>query len=205
MENTRADAKEQLDSYDEAIKTEDNIHKENRSVNDEKQSREYPAAELIAQTCREEYMRLIGTYDNIYNKVNILLVVCMAVFIAQADSFKGNDLIKSIMATNSEFRVVLLIIQLVFSGVALLLILGAIVLLCFLLKSKKMPVLNCIDLRNKNVNEYKLQYAANTLIVIYTNIITEMIPIIDRKQKKYDLSVILVTISVVLFVLEKIM
>ena len=171
----------------------------------ENQVKEYPAAELIANTCKEEYMRLINTYDNIYNKVNILLVVCMAIFIAQAESFNGNALVKSIMSANTEIKVICLIMQLSFSVIALLLILGATVLLCLLLKSKKMPVLNCLDLRNQNVNEYKIENAANTLLVIYTNVIAEMTPIIEKKQKRYDLSVILVATSVVLFAIEKIM
>ena len=68
-----------------------------------------------------------------------------------------------------------------------------------------MPVLNCLDIRNQNVNEYKLENAANTLLVLYTNVIAEMNPIIEKKQKRYDLSVILVATSVVLFAIEKIM
>ena len=171
----------------------------------ENQVKEYPAAELIANTCKEEYMRLINTYDNIYNKVNILLVVCMAIFIAQAESFNGNALVKSIMSANTEIKVICLIMQLCFSAIALLLILGATVLLCLLLKSQKMPVLNCLDIRNQNVNEYKLENEANTLLVLYTNVIAEMNPIIEKKQKRYDLSVILVATSVVLFAIEKIM
>ena len=129
----------------------------------------------------------------------------MAIFIAQAESFNGNALVKSIMSANTEIKVICLIMQLCFSVIALLLILGATVLLCLLLKSKKMPVLNCFDLRNQNVNEYKLENAANTLLVIYTNVIAEMTPIIEKKQKRYDLSVILVATSVVLFAIEKIM
>ena len=143
--------------------------------------------------------------DNIYNKVNILLVVCMAIFIAQAESFNGNALVKSIMSANTEIKVICLIMQLCFSAIALLLILGATVLLCLLLKSQKMPVLNCLDIRNQNVNEYKLENEANTLLVLYTNVIAEMNPIIEKKQKRYDLSVILVATSVVLFAIEKIM
>lgn len=68
-----------------------------------------------------------------------------------------------------------------------------------------MPVLNCLDIRNQNVNEYKLENAANTLLVLYTNVIAEMTLIIEKKQKRYDLSVILVATSVVLFAIEKIM
>ncbi len=51
-------------------------------------------------------MRLIDTYDNVYNKVNILLVVCMAIFIAQAETFNGSALVKSIMAASTELSVV---------------------------------------------------------------------------------------------------
>ena len=163
------------------------------------------AAELIANVCKEEYMRLINTYDNMYNKVNILLVVCMAVFIAQADSFKWNVMVHSIMQSNDEWRVVCLIIELIVSVIALALNLAATVLLCFLLKSKKVPVVNCFDLRNQRVYEGTADLASVYLIGIYTDIMKNLNQIIEAKQKKYDLSVIMVVISVILFVIEKMM
>lgn len=177
----------------------------NDESNTENQVKEYPAAELIANTCKEEYMRLINTYDNIYNKVNILLVVCMAIFVAQAESFKGKIIIDNIMQSNIESRVVYLIVELCIAVIALLLILCATVMLCFLLKSKKVPVLNCHDLRNQRVYEGEVDKAATYLIGIYTDVIKELNQIIEKKQKRYDLSVILVVVSVVLFIIEKIM
>lgn len=177
----------------------------NDESNTENQIKEYPAAELIANTCKEEYMRLINTYDNIYNKVNILLVVCMAIFVAQAESFKGKIIIHNIMQSNIESRVVYLIVELYIAVIALLLIICATVMLCFLLKSKKVPVLNCHDLRNQRVYEGEVDKAATYLIGIYTDVIKELNQIIEKKQKRYDLSVILVVVSVVLFIIEKIM
>lgn len=194
MESNGSTIEEQHDSQTER----DNSDMEN-------QNEVYPAAELIANTCKEEYMRLINTYDNIYNKVNILLVVCMVIFIAQADSFKGNIIINNIMQSDNKSRVVYLIVELCIALIALLLILGATVTLCFLLKSKKVPVLNCHDLRDQRVYEGEIDKAATYLIGIYTDIIKELNQIIERKQKRYDLSVILVVVSVVLFIVGKIM
>jgi hypothetical protein len=109
------------------------------------------------------------------------------------------------MKTNSESTVIYLIVELCVSIVALGLILCATVLLCFLLKSKSTPVLNCFDLRNQRVYEGDVNKAATYLIGVYTDIMKEMNLIIEGKQKKYDLSVIMVVISVVLFVIRKIM
>lgn len=205
MESTDSNIEEQQVTCDNSAVIEESQQVERESVNDENQNKENLSAELIAETCKEEYMRLINTYDNIYNKVNILLVVCMAVFIAQAESFNGRNIINSIMKTNSESTVIYLIVELCVSIVALGLILCATVLLCFLLKSKSIPVLNCFDLRNQRVYEGDVNKAATYLIGVYTDIMKEMNLIIEGKQKKYDLSVIMVVISVVLFVIRKIM
>lgn len=205
MESTDSNIEEQQVTCDNSAVIEESQQAEGESVNDENQNKENPSADLIAETCKEEYMRLINTYDNIYNKVNILLVVCMAVFIAQAESFNGRNIIYSIMKTNSESTVIYLIVELCVSIGALGLILCATVLLCFLLKSKTIPVLNCFDLRNQRVYEGDVNKAATYLIGVYTDIMKEMNFIIEGKQKKYDLSVILVVISVVLFVIRKIM
>ena len=204
MESTDSNIEEQQVTCDNSAIIEESQQAEGESGNDENQNKENPSAELIAETCKEEYMRLINTYDNIYNKVNILLVVCMAVFIAQAESFNGRNIINSIMKTNSESTVIYLIVELCFDCCVRINSMCDCVAM-FSLKSKSIPVLNCFDLRNQLVYEGDVNKAATYLIGVYTDIMKEMNLIIEGKQKKYDLSVIMVVISVVLFVIRKIM
>ncbi len=163
----------------------------------------YPAAEFVANTCENEYMRLINSYNNIYNKVNILLVVFLAILVAQSGSFNGKELVYELTKANSVGRTVYLVLQLSISIISLGLILFATVYLCLLLESKSIPVIDCIKIRNEKVYEGTPDQAAMYLLCLYTKAMHEMKPIIDKKQKKYDKSVKLAVISVILFVVEK--
>ena len=158
----------------------------------------YPSAEMLQQACHDDYFRLIDTYDKIYEKVNVTLTFCgviLLVILGSVDYTYFSKLCKA----QSNLELFSLLIFLVCSLGSSVWIIWAVVQLLSLMRSKEIPVIDSVDIRNEEIYRWSIEDAAVWLIDKYTLVISNVRTIISDKQSKYDSAVTKIVIALVLY------
>lgn len=164
---------------------------------DEIKKEMYSSAELLQQSCFEDYHRLLNTYDKIYEKINFALAFCGVVLFVIVGTVDYMYLVELFNAKDS-FEVFTLLIYTVSSFVSAILIILAVIQLLLLMRSKEIVVFNSIDIRNEGIYKWSPQDASTWLIDKNTLVVSKMRPVVNQKQKKFDAIMIKIVISLIL-------
>ena len=162
-------------------------------------SKKYPSAILVKETCADDYKRLLDTYDKVYEKVNIALVLCGVLLPSIVITFDYTKIQSIINANNMEMLSV--ISYLCVSLCSVLCMVWAIVQLLILMRSKKQITVDTVAMRNNKIYDSKPEEAAMWLIDKYTIVINDLKQVIGKKQHQYDSALVKVIISVITYAL----
>lgn len=148
----------------------------------------YPAAELLAQHCYEDYKSELDNYYKIYDKVNIALTFCgviLLVFIEHIDL----ELIKLLFQKPGVIKAVCIIGNVAASLVCSYQIFYSTMILIRLMSGKKIRVFNSIEFRNKDRYTWESDEAALSLITAYTEHTEKLRKSVSTKQKDFDIAI----------------
>lgn len=169
-----------------------------QNINEKQNENVYPSAEMLQQACQDDYLRLIDTYDKIYEKINVTLAFCGVVLLVILGSLDYTSIFK-ICNAQSNLELFSLLIFLICSAVSSVCIIWAVVQLLLLMRSKEIPVFDSIDIRNEEIYRWSNGEAAVWLIDKYTIVTSALRTIISDKQKKYDSAVTKVVIALIMY------
>ena len=172
------------------------MRKEN--ISDKQTENKYPSAEMLQQACHDDYFRLIDTYDKIYEKVNVTLAFCGVILLVILGSVDYTCFSKLCKA-QSNLELFSLLIFLICSLGSSVCIIWAVVQLLSLMRSKAIPVIDSVDIRNEEIYRWSIEAASVWLIDKYTLVISNLRTIISDKQSKYDSAVTKIVIALVLY------
>lgn len=165
---------------------------------------QYPAAELLQEACRDDYLRLINTYDQIYNKVNMAIVFCGVILIVIINSFDTRIISKIINDQGSPITT-LHVLLLVASAVSIIFISWAAVDCLLHIKSREIVVFDSRAIRTEEIYRGKAEEAALWLINNYTIAINSLKETIDEKQKKFDATIKKIVIALIAYIVYVLM
>ena len=179
-----------------AIERSDGMSEKEKSL----ETIQYPSACLLLDSCIRDYERIQENYNKLYEKTNIALAFAGVIFTL---FFNLYDL--SIPENIEELK--LWEIPIVWFGFVYQLrsavaLGGAIVALLSLMRGRKLTVLNSADFRELEVNMQEESCAALWLIDKYTTAVNENRPIIEKKQKIFDIAVVAIISGIILFFLS---
>lgn len=161
----------------------------------------YPSAELIQDTCYQEYRRVLDAYDKINDKVNIALAFCGIILLVIISRF-NYTFINHLRNVN--------IVELccfVFSLISAFFILWAVVRLLNLLRPREIRMFDSCSVRQNELYRFPVEDASVWLIDNYTRVTKDIRTVSSKKQSSFnkaitDIIVALVGYAFVLF-LEK--
>lgn len=159
----------------------------------------HPSAELLQQTCRDEYMRLIKTYDAIYTKVNIVLAFCGVVLAVVVKSIDFTIWKSGCLKFN--FINAVKMTTPIFSLLSIAMMLVAVLLLLGLMRSKPLVVFDASAIRTEKVYNIEPDKSALWLIDKYTIAIEDLRNTIAEKQGEFDKTIKYIIYSVISYVI----
>lgn len=158
----------------------------------------YPSAKLVKDTCSDDYKRLLDTYDKIYEKVNIALVLCGVLMTVVVPTFDYTVFIK-LMNTNNALEIFSLITYLSVSFCSVLCMVWAVVQLLILMRSKQIITVDTIAMRDDKIYDDEPEEANLWLIDKFTKVIQNLKQVIQDKQQRYNSAIIKIIISVITY------
>ncbi len=167
---------------------------------DVNENAEYPSACMLLESCIQDYQRLQENYNKIYEKINIALAftgIVLTIMLGSLDFSPAKLDIKDMKV----WEAILTSAELFFLAGSLLLILFSTIYLLFLLRGRTILVFKSEDIRNEEIYRCKESYAAMWLIDKYTKIVNGIRPVVQKKQKSFDLALILIIISIMMYAL----
>lgn len=177
-----------------------NIYK--KIKNDEiKGIEKYPSAELLQEVCYKDYSRVLSNYDKIYDKINICLAFYTAILfliINRLDiSFIFN--FSQLVSCNEKVLNIINLIVLIFSAIFGVI---SIIKLLLLLKSKEIFVFDSISIRNNKIYDMFADEASLWVIDKYTEAISEIKNVTDKKQRSFNYAIIFIGVSLILYIIS---
>ena len=142
----------------------------------------FPSAEMLQNTCYEDYCRVLDTYDKIYEKVNIALAFSGVILLVVMSSF-DYTLVGRIIDKPSNLELLSILTLLLCSFASAMLLLWSVIQLLMLIRSKKLTVFDSITVRNDELYRETNEIASVWLIDKYTQAIAALRPEINKKQK----------------------
>lgn len=162
---------------------------------------QYPSAEFLAEVCFQDYQRLQENYNKLYEKSNIALAfvgVVLTIMLGSLDFSGAFKIIGDLKV--GQLLLILLEIICCICGVGLLII--SAIRFLRLLKGKDVPVFNSVDIRNDEIYRNTNEVAAMWLIDKYTKVVYEIRPIVDKKQRTFDLTLSMTIIGIILYTIS---
>ena len=159
-----------------------------------KQVDEYTSAGHVKTACLEDYKTTLDTYNLIYNRVNVALVFCGVIFLGIMDSI-DNSIFQKLKGHSFNLDSLLLLLPLVSAGLLLL----ATILLLHLMKSKYLQYFDSLDALEENIYRETTENASLWLADQYAYAVFMIWETIMKKQRVFNLAVILIIISIVVF------
>lgn len=158
----------------------------------------YPSAEMLQNTCYEDYRRVLDTYDKIYEKVNIALAFSGVILLVVMSSF-DYTLVGRIIDRSSNLELFSLLILLLCSLASAMLLVWSVIQLLLLIRSKKLTVIDSITIRNDELYRETNEVASVWLIDKYTQAVAALRPEINKKQKSFDSAVLKIIIGLICY------
>lgn len=177
------------------IKTKKGLKAEEKKVNEK-----YPSATLLQDACYSDYMRLINTYDKIYDKVNVTLAFCGLVLFVIVDKFDYTKVME-LCSEKIHARYFLLLLYVVAMLGSAILIVWAVIALLMLMRSKEIHVVDSVAIRNEKIYDWLPDEAALWLIGKCTDSVYELRDINKNKQKQFDRVTIKVIVAILFYAL----
>lgn len=160
----------------------------------------YPSAELLQNTCYEDYRRVLDTYDKIYEKVNIALAFSGVILLVVMSSFDYTIITRILsLSKPSNLELFSLLTLLLCSLASAVLIVWSVIQLLLLIRSKKLTVFDSIAVRNEEIYRETKAIASVWLIDKYTQATAALRPVISKKQKSFDSAVLKIIISLLCY------
>lgn len=158
----------------------------------------YPSAELLIQPCMEDYKYQLESYNRIYDKVNVAMALCSAVFFVILSSVDFTYVPAILQATTAGtfFR-----FALPFScvlGSAVLIFIATIQFLN-LMTSRSLVLVDSVDFRNQHCYFDPSEKTAFSLVVAYTDATFRLRDVVYKKQLAYDGAVRRMIVAIILF------
>ena len=151
----------------------------------------YPSAELIQDTCYQEYRRVLDAYDKIYDKVNIALAFCGVILLVIISNF--NYSIVNRLGNAKIMELCCFVLSIISTAC----IIWAVVLLLSLLKPRKMMVFDSCSVRTNELYRYPVEAASVWLIDNYTRVTSDIIKISKEKQSIFSEAVTKIIIALI--------
>ena len=161
---------------------------------------EYPSAMFLLDGCFQDYQRIQDNYNKIYEKINIALAFAGVVLTVMLGSFDFSSAVSKVNNMKIS-EVILTSIELVCLIGSMIVIVGAIIYLLTLLRGREIAVFKSEDIRNEEIYRDKETHAAMWLIDKYTKIVYEDRPIVQKKQKSFDRSMVAIIIGIIMYVI----
>ena len=167
----------------------------------DKNAKKYPSSEFVYSACLEDYNRVLANYDKIYDRINIALTVCGVLLLVFLENVKFTGFLQWDIYSNLERTTVL--IDFMFSlGSATLIIIATIQLL-ILARSRELLSFDSNSIKEQKLYNEKVEDAVLWVTLQYLRVINDIRERVCEKQKKYDLSITLMIIALLLYVLSK--
>lgn len=179
-----------------SILVNDNVEdslEENREVT-------YPSAKIILDATYQDYIRLLNSYDKIYDKINIMLAfvgVILATFVTVVDFNVFNGTVDKL----TRLEGCLILIHFTSIIVFIILFVLCIIKSLKLMMGKSITVFKSEDVRNDNLWNEEEDIVAMWLIDKYTQCTNEIRPIMENNQKQFRKIVIYASMGKILFMI----
>lgn len=158
----------------------------------------YPSACLLLESCIQDYQRVQGNYDRIYEKLNMALAFT-GIVLPLMFSYSDFSAAKSSLKDMNEMTALFVSIELVLQAFGLLLVLAASIYLLLLMRGREIPVFDSLAIRSEEIYRNKESAAAVWLIGAYTAALSELRPIVRKKQDAFDRGIMLTVIGIMLY------
>ena len=159
---------------------------------------QYPSAELLIQPCMEDYKYQLESYNRIYDKVNVTMVLCSAVLLVILSGVELKTVPAMLQATTAGMFFRFAVPFLTSLGSAIMIFTATIQCLN-LMRSRKLKLFDSIAFRNEHCYFDPLGQTAFLLVVAYTNATYELRAVVQEKQLSYDATVKNMIIAIILF------
>ncbi len=163
-----------------------------------KDKTDYPSAELVKTICYDEYIRVINTYDKIYDKVNIALAFSGAVLLVIVGNFDYTVFTK-IFNTNNNLALFSLIVYFSCSVISCALIVYSTIRMLLLMKSRTLSVVSALDLCNAKLYNKPADVTSLWISDKYVKSIKTIKEETLKKQKVFDSTIIKTIIAVICY------
>lgn len=162
--------------------------------------RYYPSSKVILEACYQDYIRLMDSYNKIYDKLNILL----AVFGLMLGLFIDN--VEIDMLFNNSNQLSLWKTCLIFLHFFLLIISVLLFLVCAykslkLMMGNKITVFKSEDVRDSEIYRENEETAELWLIEKYTQCSYNLRPVLEKNQKEFKKIVSYLVIGIFIFMI----
>lgn len=168
--------------------------KENKTV-----ASTYPSAELLQEACRDDYLRLINTYDQINNKVNMALAFCGVILVVIINSYDPSKMVAMVSELKGSDKSVYLVL-LILSTASISCLTWAVIDCLIQIKSREITVFDSMAIRSERIYEGKPEDAALWLIQNYTVATKSLKGIVDKKQDKFNSTITKIVIALVAYI-----
>lgn len=172
---------------------------ENARDNQETVDSKYPAAIFLVDTIYQDYIRLMDSYNKIYDKLNIILVfvgIILGIIINNIDL----KIFQTDCSNRMLWQVALLVLHVLLLVISIILMIYSIYMIFKLLKGKGIYVFKSEDLRNNHIYRETVEVAAMWLIDKYTECTASIRPVLDENQKDFQNIVKSVTLLILILI-----
>lgn len=159
----------------------------------------YPSAELLQQSCYDDYMRLLKTYDYIYTKVNIALAFCGVVMIVMVRSVDF-AFWKHMSSETTNCDIALHIFMTILSVGAAGITIWAVINFLQLMKSRSVNVFDSLTIRSEEIYRLTPDEAALWLIDKYTIVTNGLKDVVLAKQQEFNSGITKLMVSIIMYV-----
>lgn len=164
-------------------------------------SNKYPATQFLYSVCLEDYKRSLSNYDNVYSRINISLAFCGIILIFILNNINPSLLHEWCLYSNIRKTAFVLYFALAIGSAVFIVI--AIIKLLLLSRSKTIFVFDSNSIKQEELYKRKVEDVTLWVTLQYIKIINELRKVIAEKQKNVNDSTVFVVISLVAYVVSR--
>lgn len=161
----------------------------------ERESRSYPSADLVRLVCAEDYLRVIDTYNKMYDRTGIVLGLFATVFIFIVSNFDYKKLLQLAEAKECFTFISLLLCFLFSFG----LMVYSICQLLSIMRSRAQLAIDSELIKNNRIHEYEKEEVSAWMIEQYTKSASSIKRAIEEKNAIFNRSITCTMFSIALY------
>lgn len=174
------------------------VSENSSSIEESKESFDYPSACFLLDSCIQDYQRLQKIYNRIYDRINMALAFAGVVLTIMFDSFDVS-IAKLYVKDMTVASLIMTSVDLICYIGGMGLILAAIIYLLILMRGRELAVFKSEDIRNEEIYNLKESHAAMWLIDKYTKIVCQVRPVVQKKQKSFDNALVVIILGIIMY------